>query len=272
MRVDPLLARLCGGEGDPPRATLVVAAHPDDETIGAGARIVRLAASCWVVHITDGAPADRGFFPASMATVSRVTYARVRRDEALRALGIAGIDPSRVQCLGVRDQEAMFDLLEVAERLSTVMRDVNPEIVVTHAYEGGHPDHDATAFCVRAAVTLLERRGGRPPKIAEMSSYHDRGGATVRGEFLPGQESPEIVLELTDEERRFKKAMFSAFATQRDVLAAFKCECERFRMAPSYDFGIAPHDGRLHYERFGLGVGGSTWRAFARAAMKKLPL
>lgn len=222
--------------------------------------------------MTDGAPVDRTSFPAGMALASRTTYARVRRDEVVRAVAIAGIAASRVQCMGVRDQEAMFDMVDIAERLSVIMRDLDAEIVVTHAYEGGHPDHDATALCVRAGAALLARRGCRPPKIAEMCSYHDRGGATVRGEFLPTFDAPEIAVELTDEERRLKRSMFSAFVTQREALGAFRCESERFRMAPPYDFGMAPHDGRLHYERFGLGVGGSTWRAFARAALKKMAL
>jgi N-acetylglucosamine malate deacetylase 2 len=270
MRVDPLLARLCGRETQPPRVTLVVVAHPDDETIGAGARLARLASSCWVIHVTDGAPIDRSFFPASMASVSRATYARVRRDEAVRALAIAGIDPSRVRCLGVRDQDAVFDMVEIAERLVAAVREIEPEIVLTHAYEGGHPDHDATAFGVRACVALLEGEGHASPRIIEMSSYHDWAGTTVRGEFLTVGDAPEIGLELTEEERRLKRSMLSAFVTQREVLTAFKCEWERFRVAPIYDFARAPHEGRLHYERFGLKLGGSTWRAFARAAQKKL--
>ncbi|HZU83040.1 MAG TPA: PIG-L family deacetylase, partial [Polyangiaceae bacterium] len=121
MRVDETcLDRLCGGDGlgaDPPR-WLVVAAHPDDETIGAAGRIVALAATCTVVHVTDGAPSDRRFFPAGATNLSRAAYARVRRDEALRALGTAGVDAARVLCLGMRDQEASFDMAGLTARLA----------------------------------------------------------------------------------------------------------------------------------------------------------
>jgi hypothetical protein len=66
--------------------------------------------------------------------------------------------------------------------------------------------------------------------------------------------------------------MLAAYVTQREVLAAFRSETERFRVAPSYDFGAPPQEGRLHYERFSFGVGGAMWRAMARAAIKRLGL
>jgi hypothetical protein len=66
--------------------------------------------------------------------------------------------------------------------------------------------------------------------------------------------------------------MLAAYTTQREVLEPFKNEAERFRLAPRYDFGAPPHEGRLHYERFGFGIAGAMWRALARAAAKKLDL
>jgi LmbE family N-acetylglucosaminyl deacetylase len=277
MRSEAALGRLraAGHEGDLP-VTLVVAAHPDDETIGAGGRITKLAAACWVIHVTDGAPADRRFFPAAAERLTRAAYARARRDEAVRSLALAGVDARRIACFGLRDQEAAFDIVPAVERLVATLAEVQPEIVVTHAYEGGHQDHDTAAFMVHAGAALVLARGVQPPAIVEMTSYHDQGGRTVRGEFLPSpsREPPsrELVLELNEPERKCKRAMLAAYATQREVLQPFRAEIERFRLAPAYDFGAPPHDGRLHYERFGFGIAGAMWRAFARAGAKKLAL
>jgi len=55
--------------------------------------------------------------------------------------------------------------------------------VVTHPYEGGHPDHDAAAFvtCMRCGS-----RGKRetPLLAMEMTSYHGVGGKLTVGAFL----------------------------------------------------------------------------------------
>ncbi|HET7442195.1 MAG TPA: PIG-L family deacetylase, partial [Terriglobales bacterium] len=61
-----------------PRA-LFLAAHPDDETIGASAALRRLPGAI-VVYVTDGAPHDPRF--RSSFTGSREDYVRARRCEA----------------------------------------------------------------------------------------------------------------------------------------------------------------------------------------------
>ena len=88
---------------DAPRVA-IVAAHPDDEVVGASALLIR-SPDTLVVHVTDGAPRDpRDAGAAGFRT--RAAYATARRTEALAALGLAGIPRTRVRELGVVDQEA----------------------------------------------------------------------------------------------------------------------------------------------------------------------
>ncbi len=81
----------------------------------------------------------------------------------------------------------------------------------------------------------------------------------VTGEFLSAPGSRPQTIDLTAAERRLKRRMFDAFATQRQVLKMFSLENEKFRLAPHYDFTQPPHDGDLQYERFGFAQG-SEWR------------
>ena len=248
---------------EPAPATMIVVAHPDDETIGAGAQLARLGALT-LVHLTDGAPRDP-WFHRQAGVAGRAAYARLRAAELERALATGGVAAERV-ALGACDQEAALALCELTEALTALLHRRRPAFVLTHPYEGGHPDHDAAAFVVAHAVA---RAGPPRPAIVEMAFYHEAAGVLVTGRFLPGG-PPATRATLTPPARARKQAMLDAFASQRAVLGRFPLDAEAFRPAPVYDFSVPPHPGPLHYERFGWPLGGARFRALAAEAAARL--
>jgi LmbE family N-acetylglucosaminyl deacetylase len=267
-----LLRALCG-DGDPPRV-LVVAAHPDDETIGAAARLACLP-RVRVLHLTDGAPADRALWPGGFAG-SRAEYAATRRSEALEALALAGMRGDQVACAGAGDQGASRAMAPLARKVAGEARRCGASVVLTHAYEGGHPDHDAASFCSWAAARLLGACGAAPV-VVEMTSYHaGDGDEPVRQAFLPsagagaGRGDAEALLPLSGAEQALKRAMLACFRSQRAVLEPFGVSDERFRLAPPIDFEAPPHAGPLWYERLGWTMTGDAWRGLARSAQRAL--
>jgi N-acetylglucosamine malate deacetylase 2 len=244
----------------------LVAAHPDDETIGLGARLADLDEP-WVFHVTDGAPRDMRD-AAAHGFATREDYARARREELIEALTLAGIPEERCLSGGVADQEGSCDLAGLARLLIDFLREYRPARIFAPAYEGGHPDHDATAFAVHAACRLVDR----PPEIYEYSLYHCRQGSLVAFEFLPyaGVEVETLVLSACERER--KRRMIDCFATQRETLAQFGVEIERRRPAPAYDFSLPPRAECIYYDRFPWGIRSDAWLENARAASAALGL
>src|SRR5437588_6277347 len=117
----------CRLQTTPPDSSLrivVLAAHPDDETIGASVLLARFPDSS-VSFLTDGAPRDTGLWSAGV-NGSREAYAETRRQEAFQALGYAGLSRRGVFWLGAVDQEATFELGMLAERFANLIAEMRP--------------------------------------------------------------------------------------------------------------------------------------------------
>jgi len=250
------------------KRVVVIVAHPDDEAIGAGTLLKGLPCVT-VVHVTDGAPADASYAIAR-GFDSRESYAAARRREVEAALGIIGIPSENIRGLGFTDGEAAFRLVDVSKAVMDVLEELTPDVILTHPYEGGHSDHDSTAFAVHLAAGILQREGVIAPVILELTSYHNYNGRRRLFSFLPFGNLATRTLRLNSEARILKRRVFEQFVSQADLLETFPIEVERFRQAPRYLFTVAPHDGELDYERRCRRISGAEWRAQAERALQAL--
>ncbi|WP_372426305.1 PIG-L deacetylase family protein [Salinarimonas chemoclinalis] len=249
---------------------MLVVAHPDDETIVLGAQMPRLP-RLEIVTVTDGAPADLRD-AAAQGFATREAYAQARRREQAAAVALAGIREEALGHLGFRDQTCAHRLADLCAALAALVAARAPEIVVTHALEGGHPDHDAVAFAVRAARLLAMRGGARAPEIVEAPLYRLDGETRVFQSFAPGSGAGETVLDLDERRRDLKRRMLAAHATQAAVTTPFCLRVERLRPAEPVDVDALPNDGALLYERRPWGLDGRTWCAAVSAARAALEL
>lgn len=246
---------------------MVVVAHPDDETVGASSLLTRLTHAHFV-YVTDGAPQDGR--DAMRQGWSVDEYRDARRRERDAAFARCGLDPARIVEFACPDQQAVFQLADLSLRLAHLFELHAIGSVLTHAYEGGHPDHDAAAFIVHAAARLTPVA----PAIMEMPLYRRGPQGTLAFEFLPDElsDAHAITVSLSPEERSLKQSLINCYASQRDTLTMLPLEMERFRPAPAHDFRRPPHEGVLWYEERDWGMSGARFCELAGEALRELGL
>jgi LmbE family N-acetylglucosaminyl deacetylase len=142
---------------------LVIAPHPDDETLGCGGLIARRALEgrrVVVAVVTDGRALFRRF---GVTEPSEAAVSAMRKDETLRAVRILGADTRDVRFLDF-ENEKLADERAAAERaLSAILTELSPsEVYVTSPFEG-HREHILTNELTRAACAAT----GKCPAVFE---------------------------------------------------------------------------------------------------------
>lgn len=258
------------GTGDLTRTMrcAVIVAHPADEVVGAGCLISKLV-DVTVLHVTDGAPCDMKYAEAA-GFKDRSEYAKARRQECISALAIANVPENRVVDFEVTDQCASKYLPDLTKRIINFLQQSGADIVLTHPYEGAHPDHDATAFATHTALRLMKENGLKPPALFEMALRPSEDFKAKVPEFLPGPERETTTLLLDERAMKLKRRMFDCFETQRESLAISPFGPEKFRQPSSYDFTTPPHSGKLYYENFLWAPRSDEWQILATRALQDL--
>lgn len=233
----------------------LVVAHPDDETLGAGARMACLH-QLVLIHLTDGAPRLPGEADDSKRRAAIAAQRVCEMDAALDALGV---QPQRRIAYGWPDQESIHHVPEIVAALRRDLAGV--AVVLTHAYEHGHPDHDTAALVVHMACERAD--GLARPDIIEFPSYHLTAGGPRFGAFWRDPRRREWFAALDLRERTRKARALACFASQRGMLGNFPVDVERFRRAPDYDFSQPAPPAAAWYDAREWPIDSTTWRKLA---------
>jgi LmbE family N-acetylglucosaminyl deacetylase len=124
---------------------LVVAPHPDDETLGGGgfiARARRLNQKVRVVVATDGGQGILDKYITSEELVS------IRQQETQNAVSILGMAKEDVVFLNIPDSEANRHIPALEEGLRREIEVLRPQLILSPHRIDKHPDHNAVTKAV----------------------------------------------------------------------------------------------------------------------------
>jgi LmbE family N-acetylglucosaminyl deacetylase len=178
----------------PPRSHIVVVApHPDDETLGAGGLIFTCARASrvTVISVTDG--------EAACPEVPALDG--VRRRELVSAMRRLELAPADIFRLGLPDGGVAAHEIELTESLMECIPD--GAVIVAPFEFDGHPDHEAVARACRSVA----RHGGFTLVRYPIWAWH-RGSAELF------EERGRVRFMLDDRAREAKRRALSEHRSQ----------------------------------------------------------
>ena len=222
------------------RRILILAPHPDDEIVACGIAALRARAAgahVSVLYLTTGVPERAALSPWQRPR--HAAWVRRRRDEALLAAALLGLDPA-----GFRDtpsRRLRCGLDAAAAEVAAALAQRGAEALWVPAFEGGHQDHDA-------ANALASRVAGKLP-VWEFAAYNFAGGRIGANRFADRCVG-EVTLEPFPAEAELKRRALACYVSERGNLRHLGLDREMCRPLAPHDYATPPHPGRLFRERF----------------------
>jgi N-acetylglucosamine malate deacetylase 1 len=160
---------------------LAIAAHPDDETLGAGGTIARLAREgheVWVCILTDGASARHGHLDK-------------QKECALRAGEVMGV--ANVTFAEFEDQHLdAVPLIDVINPIDKCIAELQPQLVLTHFAQDVNQDH-RVAF----AATMVATRPVGPTSLERVMCYETPSSTEWAAPFTGNVFSPNVYMDIS---------------------------------------------------------------------------
>lgn len=223
---------------------LILAPHPDDESLATGGLIqtaLAAGAAVRVLLFTDG---DNNPWPQRwiekrwrIGTVERTRWGARRREEAQQALRCLGLTAQHTHFLGLPDM-GLTDLLMRADgtllqALVAELQNFRPTQLVIPGLRDRHPDHSATSVLARMALQRTQQS-----QSIELLSY------LVHTDLTTIPITRRLTLNLTPSQIQRKREAIAAHATQMRLsgkrFLGFAKPYEYFMAAPTSKEELLP--------------------------------
>ena len=163
---------------------VVIAAHPDDELLGAGGTLVRHVQNGDEVHAVIVADGAGSRYPAELvATLEK------QARQAAEVIGFASI-----QFLSFPDQRLdTVPLIELTQRLEGVLDDIEPGTVYTHFPEDVNTDHGLVGRCTWTACRPYAR-----PQLKKFAVFETPSSTEWAWPMTGTEFRPNLFVDVTD--------------------------------------------------------------------------
>jgi LmbE family N-acetylglucosaminyl deacetylase len=212
------------------RSCLVVAPHPDDETLGCGATIARKVAAGTDVTIVIVADGRNSHSPSRR--IDATELASIRAAEAEAACAELGVAADRLVQWGLEDTHVAERIDPLAERLDRLIREVRPDEVLVASRYDWHPDHQAVAEALQRAPAA------RDVAVLEYPVWFWADGPWVpRGERPVPTRAAHLVLDPIVQLARLRPrvvATGSHLETKVRALAAYRSQVTNYTGEPDW--------------------------------------
>jgi LmbE family N-acetylglucosaminyl deacetylase len=164
---------------------LMIGAHPDDcefETGGLAVLYSRLGHTVKFISVTNGSTGHHILKEAEVAAI--------RKAEHAASCELAGLQS---EVLDIRSNKLEADI-ETREKIITLIREFNPDLIFTHRLNDYHPDHRRTAMLVQDSSYAI-----RVPNVCPLVKCMDRAPVIlymIDSFKKPTEFSPEIVIDI----------------------------------------------------------------------------
>jgi len=184
------------------KSVLCVAAHPDDEVLGAGATLARFAGEGAKLHLLilgEGITSRRNADPQSVSNLDQ------HAKEASEVLGIESL----MRCHFPDNRMDTIPLLEIIHAIEAEKERINPDLVLTHFGGDLNIDHRICFETVMTAFRPLPNQNARAIWCFEAPSSTGWAGPLPERNF-----SPDIFVEITSHHLKKKLQAMSCYTTE----------------------------------------------------------